>query len=54
MDATALTEALTTGLTSIATNIVTVASAVIPIGLGIFGMTMAVGYAKSFFKKITG
>ncbi len=54
IDSSAITTALTSGLTDAATNIIAIAAAVVPIGVGVFGVKLAITYAKKFFAKIAG
>jgi len=50
--ATAITGAISTGLTSVVTNCTTVLTTVLPIGLGIFAMYVIVAFSKKMFKQI--
>lgn len=53
-DYTAATEALSTGFSEVATQIVTVAGVSIAGGIGIFGLKKLVSAAMGFFSKIVG
>lgn len=53
VDYTAVTTSLTTGFKDIVTQCVTVAAAIIPIGLGIIGLGKVFNVAKRFFNKAT-
>lgn len=53
VDYSTVTESLTTGFKDIVTQCVTVAVAIIPIGLGIIGLGKVFTVAKRFFSKAT-
>ena len=53
VDYTTIIDSITTGFGTIITNCVTVASAVIPLGLGLLGLGKIWDVAKRFFAKTT-
>lgn len=53
VDYSSLIETLKTGFTEIVTNCVTVAAAILPIGLGLLGLGKIWDVAKKFFTKST-
>jgi hypothetical protein len=48
-----IAEIMTTALNGTVDNIFSVIGVVLPIGLLVFGMTIAIGYSMKLFKKIT-
>lgn len=52
MDSTAITTALTSGFTEMVTNVVAVIAAIVPIGLGMYGISFAISKSKKFFAKV--
>lgn len=53
MDYSIIQETLVIGFTDIVTNCVSVATAILPIGLGLLGMGKIWDVAKKFFAKST-
>ena len=54
MDYTSVIDALVNGFKDIVANCVDVAASIIPIGLGIIGLSKVFSVAKSFFNKSVG
>ena len=54
MDYTSVIDSLVNGFKDIVANCVNVASSIIPIGLGIIGLSKVFSVAKSFFNKSVG
>lgn len=48
-----VSEALATGLTTTASDIMSAVATILPIGLGVFGAFLVVKYGKKFFTKIS-
>lgn len=53
VDWSSIINTLQGAFTEIINNVVTLATAIIPIGAGVWGLSLIIGYAKSFFKKVT-
>ncbi len=54
MDYTSVIDALVNGFKDIVANCVNIAASIIPIGLGIIGLSKVFSVAKSFFNKTVG
>jgi len=54
METTTLIQALTTGFTTMGTNLLDIAVVIVPIGMTVYGLVIGIAYAKKFFKKIAG
>lgn len=52
-DMSSITSVLETGFTQMVQNVMSVATAVVPIGLGVFGLGFIVKKAKQLFSKVT-
>lgn len=52
-DMSSITTVLETGFTQMVSNVMTVATAVVPVGLGVFGLGFIVKKAKQLFSKVT-
>lgn len=52
-DMSSITSVLQEGFTSMVSNVISVATAVVPIGLGVFGLGFIVSKAKQLFSKVT-
>lgn len=54
IDYSAVTTAVTNGMSSLGTNCMSVLTLVLPAGLGLFAAMVIVGFSKKVFKKISG
>lgn len=49
-----IVNALKSGISDVITNCISVATALIPMAIGLWGLTIMIGYAKRFFTKFAG
>lgn len=54
VDYSGIGDALKSGLSTCVTNCVTVASTLIPIGVGLWGLSLMISFVKKFIVKLTG